>query len=207
VDVRQAYDLAAANYAEVLPDTRYESEVDLALIRLFVELVGDGRVLDAGCGTGRITAYLRSLHPSLGIAGVDLSPEMLREARLAVPDVEFVEGDLAALPFGDASFDGVLAWYSTIHTPSGDLPTVFAELRRVVRPGGAVLLGFQAGSGERLITHAYGHDLDLVAYLREVDAVASGLTDAGLTVHTRLERGRRADYEKHPQGFVLALAD
>ncbi|MDL9977897.1 class I SAM-dependent methyltransferase [Microbacterium sp. ASV49] len=207
MDAKSAYDLVAASYAEIIPDTRYESALDLEMVELFAELVGEGRILDAGCGTGRMTAHLLARHPSLSLVGSDLSPEMLRQARLAVPDVEFVEGDLAALPFDDASFDGILVWYSTIHTPDEGLPTVFAELRRVVRDGGAVLLGFQAGSGERLIEQAYGHDgLDLVAYLREVDAVAGGLADAGFVVHTKLERGPRGEFEKRPQGFVLAVA-
>lgn len=203
---KQAYDLVAAEYAALIPDTRYESAVDLAVLELFAEMVGPGRrVLDAGCGAGRMTVHLRGRHPDLALTGVDLSPAMLREARRIAPDVEFVQGALEALPFVEESFDGVLVWYSTIHTPDAGLPAVFAELHRVVRPGGAVLLGFQAGRGERRIQHAYGHDLDLLAYLREVDAVADGLTEAGFAVHTRLERGRREEHERHPQGFVLAV--
>jgi len=207
METREAYDLAAANYAKEIPDTAFESELDLAMIRLFVELLGErAHVLDAGCGTGRMTTHLRALHPSLELTGVDLSPGMLAQARLAVPDVEFVVGDLGALPFEDASFDGVLAWYSIIHTPDGGLPSVFAELRRVLRPGGAVLLGFQAGSGERLIQRAYGHDLDLLAYRHDVDAVAAALTPAGFDVHTRLDRSPRGEFERSHQGFVLAVA-
>lgn len=207
MDAKSAYDLVAANYAEMIPDTAYESALDLEMIELFVDLVGSGRVLDAGCGTGRMSAYLRSQHPSLAVVGVDLSPGMVEQARALVPGVDFEVGDLTALPFKDGSFDGILVWYSTIHTPDEGLPAVFAELRRVVRDGGPVLLGFQAGSGERLIEQAYGHDgLDLVAYLREVDAVAAGLTDAGFAVHTKLKRGPRAEFEKRPQGFVLAIA-
>jgi SAM-dependent methyltransferase len=207
MEAREAYDLAAANYAQEIPDTAYESALDLAMIRLFVEVLGEGvRVLDAGCGTGRMTTHLRALHPPLELIGVDLSPGMLAQARLAVPDVEFVEGDLAALPFADASFDGVLAWYSIIHTPDDGLPAVFAELRRIARPGGPVLLGFQAGSGERLIPHAYGHDLDLLAYRHDVDAVAAALTQAGFEVHTRLDRSPRGEFERSHQGFVLGVA-
>jgi SAM-dependent methyltransferase len=205
VEPRQAYDLVASEYAALIPDTRYESAIELAVLDLFAQLVGTGRVLDAGCGTGRMTVHLRERHPNLALTGLDLSAAMLREARTAAPGVDFVQGELAAMPFAEESYDGVLVWYSTIHTPDAGLPAVFAELRRVVRPGGAVLLGFQVGRGERRIQHAYGHDLDLLAYLREVDAVADGLTEAGFAVHTRLERGPREEHERHPQGFVLAV--
>jgi SAM-dependent methyltransferase len=206
MEAREAYDLAAANYAQEIPDTAFESELDLAMIRLFVDLIGERvRVLDAGCGTGRMTTHLRALHPPLELTGVDLSPGMLEEARRAVPDVEFVEGDLAALPFADDTFDGVLAWYSIIHTPEVGLPAVFAELRRVLSPGGVLLVGFQAGTGERRIAHAYGHDLDLLAYLHDVDGVAASLTRAGFAVHTRLDRSPRREFERSHQGFVLAV--
>jgi SAM-dependent methyltransferase len=209
MEPRQAYDLVAAEYAALIPDTRYESAVELAVLELFAELVADlnhhGSVLDAGCGTGRMIAHLRDRHPDLAFTGLDLSPAMLREARSTASGVDFVQGDLAGLPFPAESFDGVFAWYSTIHTPDEGMPAVFAELHRVVRPGGAVLLGFQAGRGERRIHHAYGHDLDLTAYLHEVEVVAAALAAAGLTVHTRVERGPRADHERHPQGFVLAV--
>jgi ubiquinone/menaquinone biosynthesis C-methylase UbiE len=208
METRKAYDLVAENYAREIPDAAFEAELDLALIRLFVDLLGDRtRVLDAGCGTGRMSAHLQALHPPLELTGVDLSPGMLAQARSAVPDVDFVEGDLAALPFAAGSFAGALAWYSIIHTPDERLPEVFAELRRVLDTGGVVLLGFQAGSGERLIQHAYGHeDLDLVAYRHDVDPVAAALVAAGFEVHTRLDRGPQGEYERSHQGFVLAIA-
>jgi SAM-dependent methyltransferase len=206
MEAKEAYDLVAGEYAALIPDTRYESVVDLALLELFAQLVGAGRVLDAGCGTGRMTAHLRARHPELALTGADLSPGMLQQARAAVPGVEFVEGRLESLPFADASFDGVLVWYSSIHTPDAEMPAVFAELARVARPGAPVLLGFQAGRGERLIEHAYDHEnLDLLAYLHDVDAVAAGLADAGFTAHTRVERGPDEVHERHPQGFVLAV--
>ncbi|KHK95799.1 hypothetical protein LK09_17310 [Microbacterium mangrovi] len=207
MEAREAYDLVAAEYAALIPDTRYETALDLAMIDQFAELVGTGRVLDAGCGTGRMTAHLRERHPELSLTGVDLSEQMLVQASRAVPGVDFVQGELAALPCASASFDGVLVWYSTIHTPDEGMPAVFAELHRVVRPGGPVLLGFQAGRGERLIERAYGHDLDLIAYLHDVGAVAAGLGAAGFTVHTQLERGPRREFERHPQGSVLAVRD
>jgi hypothetical protein len=68
-----------------------------------------------------------------------------------------------------------------------------------------LLVGFQAGTGERRIAHAYGHDLDLLAYLHEVDGVAASLTRAGFAVHTRLDRSPRREFERSHQGFVLAV--
>jgi SAM-dependent methyltransferase len=209
---RSFYQEVAGSYAELLPDVRFESPVELALIRDFVEQAGGGtaqsddrvEVLDAGCGTGRLVAHLQGLSDRVRITGADLSPAMLEHARAAHPDVEFVEAALAALPFADARFDGVLAWYSVIHTAPGDLPAVFAELRRVLRPGGVLLLGFQAGEGERTRAGAYGHDVELHAFLHTTSAVGAALREVGLTVDTVVDREARAPFERQPQGFVLA---
>ena len=202
---RAAYDEVAESYAEMIPDTRYEAAVDLAMVRHFVESLSrrPAAVLDAGCGTGRMIGHLMSLDAELEIAGSDLSPEMLEVARSAHPDLELVVGDNADLPFDDGRFDGVLAWYSTIHTPPHRLGPVYAEFHRVLRPGGALLLGFQAGTGERRIDKPYGHDVELTAYLHHTPYVRDALGLAGFTVTASLDRGPRPT-EKHGQGFVLA---
>lgn len=205
---RTAYDIVAASYAEMIPDTRYEAAVDLAMVRHFVESLSQrpAAVLDAGCGTGRMIEYLSALDSDLVIAGSDLSPSMLEVARSAHPGLELVVGDNADLPFDDERFDGVLAWYSTIHTPPHRLGPVFAEFRRVLCTGGALLLGFQAGTGDRRIDRPYGHDVELTAYLHHTPHVRDALGSAGFTVTTVLDRGPRPS-EKHGQGFVLATRD
>jgi SAM-dependent methyltransferase len=89
------------------------------------------RVLDAGCGTGRLAAELANS----GLArvwGVDPSPEMLAVARSKTRRAGFKEGSLEALPFRDGWFDAAVAWL-VVHLV--DRPAAFAELRRVLGPG------------------------------------------------------------------------
>ncbi|KAF2412379.1 hypothetical protein B1729_15480 [Microbacterium sp. B35-04] len=202
---RTAYDEVAASYAAMLPDTRYEAAPELAMVQHFVEGLESrpAAVLDAGCGTGRMISHLLTLDPELVIAGSDLSPAMLAEARSRHPELELVAADNAELPFADEPFDGVLAWYSTIHTPPHRLGVVYAEFRRVLRPGGLLLLGFQAGTGQRRLDKPYGHDVDLIAYLHHTPYVREALRQAGFRVTAVLDREPRAT-EKHPQGAVLA---
>ncbi|WP_322411389.1 class I SAM-dependent methyltransferase [Microbacterium invictum] len=207
---RLLYETVADSYARLVAYDRFEPQIDRAMIVDFVERLSDGEpsvtILDAGCGTGRLIGLLRSLNPRVSPVGVDLSPAMLEHARAAHPDVQFIEADCSALPLPDGALDGILAWYSIIHTPPADLADLFREFRRVLREGGLVLLGFQSGSGERRRPRAYGHDVDLLAYLHDTSTVAGALRAVGFSIDISLDRGPRRR-EKLPQGFVLAQVE
>lgn len=203
---RAGYDTVAAQYAARLPDVSFEAGVDLAMIEQFVDqLPSRARVLDAGCGTGRVLEHLHERESSLRLVGIDLSSGMLAEAARRTVPTALVGADLAALPFDQDVFDGVLAWYSIIHVPSGALAAAVAEMARVLRPGGALLLGFHAGTGERTTTSAYGQPVELTSFLHLTTGVATAARAAGLDVDTVLDRASRPT-ETHDQGFVLARA-
>src|SRR5471030_2723859 len=90
-------------------------------------------VLEIGCGPGRAAAALALRHDAL-VTGVDLAPEMLAAARTHVPpSVSLVEAAAEDLPFAAHSFDVALAQY-VVHLL--DRPRAFAEIHRVLRPGG-----------------------------------------------------------------------
>jgi ubiquinone/menaquinone biosynthesis C-methylase UbiE len=206
--VRDAYDTVAADYAAHLPDTRAESPLDLAMVDALVAAVGEGAtVLDAGCGAGRMSRHLadRGVRPS----GLDLSPGMVAMARRDHPDLPFGVASLDALPLPDAAVDGVLLWYSVIHTPPAGLPRLLAEAVRVTRPGGHVLVASQSGRGVRDVAPSYrrfGHDITLERHLHTADDLAAGLAAAGAVEVARLVRcaGER---ERDDQASVLARRD
>ncbi|MGZ4461349.1 MAG: ubiquinone/menaquinone biosynthesis methyltransferase [Gaiellaceae bacterium] len=91
------------------------------------------RVLDAACGTGDLA--LACLDAGAGsVVGVDFSREMLARARRKSSQVEWVEGDLLALPFGDAVFEAATVGFGVRNVE--DLPGALRGLRRVLAPGG-----------------------------------------------------------------------
>lgn len=206
-DIVSAYDLVAENYASLVSDLSFESPLELAMIGEFARRVGGAvaprraDALDAGCGAGRLIPHLESL--GCRVVGADASQGMIREARSRLPKTRFEIAALDAMPFEDGAFDGLVAWYSIIHTPPDELPGVFVEFARLVRPGGFVLLGFQTGEGSRLLERAYGHRLGIEAHLHDVRVTASLLNSAGFSLEAMLDRAPvRA--ERHGQGSLLA---
>lgn len=100
--------------------------------------IGDGAVLDVGCGTGEIVLRLAGKYPRASFTGVDLEESHLERARERCAAfgsrVRFQYGDALALPFADGEFDYVVCRHLVQAVP--DAARVVAEIRRVLRPGG-----------------------------------------------------------------------
>jgi demethylmenaquinone methyltransferase/2-methoxy-6-polyprenyl-1,4-benzoquinol methylase len=95
------------------------------------------RVLDACCGTGDLAiAALR--HGAGEVVGIDFSERMLERARRKEPAIEWLQGDVLALPFEDASFDAVTVGFGIRNVD--DLEAGLRELRRVLRSGGRLAI-------------------------------------------------------------------
>ncbi|WP_164842262.1 class I SAM-dependent methyltransferase [Actinoplanes solisilvae] len=92
------------------------------------------RVLDVGTGPGRVPRALALAEPSWIVEGVDLSPQMIAYARQRSSAVSYAVGDVAALPYPDASFDLIVSSLSQHHW--SDVHGGLRDLRRVLRPGG-----------------------------------------------------------------------
>jgi len=101
-----------------------------ATVRAVVE-PGD-RVLDAACGTGDLAIIAAKAGGD--VTGLDFSERMLERARRKAPDLDWMRGDLLALPFEDESFDAATVGFGVRNV--ADLPGALEQLRRVLRPGG-----------------------------------------------------------------------
>ncbi|MDQ3037840.1 MAG: class I SAM-dependent methyltransferase [Myxococcota bacterium] len=118
------------------PITRYLREIGRA----------DGRgvrVLDVACGTGRSLAQLHAAHPSVRLAGLDLSPFYVQEARERlehVPDVSLVAENAEGMPWKDGWFDAVTSTYLFHELPRNARRNVMREMLRVLAPGGLVVI-------------------------------------------------------------------
>ena len=161
-----SFDVAADAYARFMG--RYADP----LAELFVDLVldvgrllPDDRVLDVGCGPGTVTAVLAGRLGSDRVAAVDPSPALVSAARDRFTSVEVHEASAEDLPFGDAEFGAAVA--QLVVPFMADPVRGLSEMRRVVRPGGAVAAcAWDAVDGP------------LAAFWREAEALDPGAASA-----------------------------
>ncbi|MFF9765467.1 class I SAM-dependent methyltransferase [Streptomyces sp. NPDC014636] len=200
-DTRTSYDTVAVSYADRMRDALAAEPYLRASLALFADSVraaGGGTVADVGCGPGHVTAHLSRL--GVDAFGIDLSPTMIEVARRDHPGLRFEVGSMTDLGLADASVAGLLAFWSLIHVPDAAVPGVLGHFRRVLRPGGPLLLGFHVGEETRLKTEGYGgHPMNVHVHLRRPDRVASWLGTAGFTVEAQL----MLDLDERVPGAVL----
>lgn len=178
--VREAYAQRAAEYVAALGDMATVHPLDELLVSAWARSV-DGPVLDAGSGPGHWTQHLAG--QGVDAEGIEQVPEFVASARSAFPRVHYALGSVDALPHDDASVAGVLAWYSLIHHEPDRIAIPLAEFARVLRPGGALLVGFFEGADVQRFDHAI-----VDAYRWPTGALGAELSAAGFEVvetHTR----------------------
>lgn len=135
-----AFDRLASGYDERGADKPANAHHERPATRSLLPDVSGARVLDAGCGAGHLTAEL--LQRGASVVGLDASAAMVGHAAERAPAAAFVRGDLGSdLPFRDGAFDGVVSSLAFHYVE--DWAPLFAELRRVLDPGGWVVCSVQ----------------------------------------------------------------
>jgi SAM-dependent methyltransferase len=143
-DTRSSYDTVARRYAQEIAGELEDKPFDREFLDRFAQsLGGRGRVVELGCGPAHVAAYLSQR--GVDVSGLDLSPQMVVEAKRLFPDVEVIVGDMLALPFADASLAGLVSFYSIIHFDDDQLVTAFTEMARVLIDDGLLALAFHVG--------------------------------------------------------------
>lgn len=193
---------------------RTKPEWDAQIVAAVRELLPpSGRVLDVGCGYGRIAIPLAEL--GYDVTGLDIAPNLLRAARREAARrrlaIRLDQGSMTELPYPPASFDAVLCLWTAFHELLEEAEQVAAlrEMRRALRPGGvgvidgptfepptaaAIASGARSGSGLRIAAEiiagrrieTYAHDDD--SFIRVADA--AGITRRSVVVRRWAGRDR-----------------
>ncbi|WP_313409369.1 class I SAM-dependent methyltransferase [Aeromicrobium sp.] len=193
--VRWAYSRLAEPYIEMFATGEHEHVDDLELIRRHLT-TRPGVVLDLGCGPGHLTRFLAD--GGATVRGFDVSPEFIDHARKAHAGIEFELGSITELPLPDASVSGALCWYSLIHFAPEAIDGALTEIRRVLEPGGRLVVGFFVGDALEPFEHQV-----VTAYRWPFDDLALRLKAAGLDETERLQRDQQ---DRRPHGALVARA-
>ncbi len=205
-ETQDAYDAVAREYAQQFCDEMDRKPFDRdMLMRLAERAKGLGPVCDLGCGPGQIARYLAS--QGVEACGVDLSPEMVSEARRLNPGIHFEQGNMLDLAnVADNSWGGVAAFYSIIHIPRDQIVAALREIKRALAPGGTLLLAFHIGTEVEHLDEWWGKPVSIDFNFLEPSGVEAALREAGyeeIETHVREPYPREVEYQSR-RAYIFA---
>jgi SAM-dependent methyltransferase len=204
LDLQTSYDRLAEEYVGRIFEELQHKPLDRKLLdRLAERVQGLGPICDMGCGPGQVARYLHER--GVEVCGVDLSPGMIAQARRLNPSIPFEPGNMLSLNVEDESWGGIAAFYSILHIPREAVVTALRELRRVLRPGGWLLLAFHVGDEDvhRDVLWGQAVNLDFL-FFRSAEMVGY-LQAAGFGVEEVIEREPYPNVE-HPSRRAYIFA-
>ena len=194
LNTQTSYDRVAREYAEKFKDEMDVKPFDRGCLDRLAREVGNlGPICDLGCGPGQVARYLhRQGVPALG---VDLSPRMIAEAQRLNPEIHFHQGNMLALPDEDNSWGGIAAFYCIIHIPRECVTDALREMRRVLKPGGVLLLTFHIGEEIKHLDDWWEKPVNLDFAFYQPQEMEGWLKEAGYDLLERLKREPNPDLE------------
>jgi ubiquinone/menaquinone biosynthesis C-methylase UbiE len=189
-----AYNLTAQKYHDLFHNEMNEKEYDCKLLNsLAARFNSNSLICDAGCGpSGHIGRYL--FNKGIKIIGVDISEKCVELARLNNPDMKFECADISSMPFDDNYFDGLISYYSIVNTPKIYVDRLFTEFRRVLKPGGYLLVAVKAGTAEGYIDDLLGLKTKIYSTLFTQEEISIYFNNAGFLLEF-LDKRNPYDFE------------
>jgi uncharacterized protein YceH (UPF0502 family) len=176
--VRATYGAVAATYAERLADELADLPFERWLLDRVAAHADGAPVVEVGSGPGHVTAYLAAA--GADARGLDLTPEMVDEARRRHPGVRYDVGDLRRLmrPESAPGWRAVLAWYSLIHLAESELPAALMAILRPLDTDGWLVLAMHAGDEVRRTTSLFEVEVPPLDFVGNDPATIVALVEA-----------------------------
>ena len=202
LELEDSYNRVAKQYVERIFNELEHKPLDRQLLDRFANSV-TGRACDLGCGPGQIAKYLRER--GVDVCGIDLSPEMVEQARLLNPGIEFEQGNMLSLDVADEALGGIAAFYSIIHIPRAEVVAALSEMKRVLRPEGLLLLSFHIGDEVMHVEDLWQEKVSINVTLFRPDEMECYLKSAGFRVEETIERPpyETVEYQSH-RAYIFA---
>jgi len=200
---RISYDLAATKYHQLFRDELDRKPYDRQLLDRFAgHFTPDSIIHDLGCGpSGHIGHYLHS--KGLRVIGSDISERCIEVASACHPEMEFQVMDMTNLALDDQSIDGVVSYYSIIHTPKKLVPRLLREFHRVLKVKGKLLLSVKEGDQEGFLEEFLGFGTRIYSTHFHEEVIARLLTGNGFDVLFLESRSPLEDEIPVPRIFAI----
>ena len=194
LNTQTSCDQVATEYTEKFRDEMDDKPFDRdCLDRLAREVGSLGPICDLGCGPGQIARYLH--RRGVEALGVDLSPRMIAEAQRLNPYIHFHQGDMLCLPDANNSWGGIAAFYCIIHIPRDRVVDALRGMKRVLQPGGVLLITFHIGDEVKHVDEWWEKPVNLDFAFYQPAEMESWVKEAGYELEETLVREPNPEVE------------
>jgi len=170
---RDLYNKYAPQFADKLDKIPETTQLD----EFIAQLPPQAKVLDVGCGAGRDSEYLAQA--GLQVTGIDLSENLIAEAKKRRPMLHFQVMDMEQLDFPEATFDGVWSKLAIIHIDRANFPAMLQSIWKLLKPGGVLTIETKAGAGEAFEKVSFQETEERFFVYYELDELIGLLQAAG----------------------------
>ncbi len=165
----EAYEKTAKKYHDNFKDEMSQKEYDRFILDKYSKLLKkEGLICDAGCGpSGHIGKYL--FDKGHKIIGIDISSNCIEIAQGYQSEIEFKVMDMMNTEFKADKFDGIISFYSIIHTPKKEVTKIIEEFNRILRSDGKLLIVVKKGEDEGIINDDWyeGNEIYFTNFMEE----------------------------------------
>jgi len=184
----------------------FENKLETKELDEFIALLPkNGKVLDAGCGSARDSAYMIS--KGYSAQGIDLSEGLLAEAKKIHPEVPTQLMSLTEISFPATYFDGIWCKAALLHLDRKEIPRVLKDFRKILKPNGILFIQTKLGQGEGTQAVPFNHKLTRMFTFFTIDELSDLVTSAGFELTKSYAfNGRSRSAQMQDQDWVVVFA-
>jgi ubiquinone/menaquinone biosynthesis C-methylase UbiE len=202
-DITEAYDSSARFYADRCFRELEYKPLDRQLLDRFAEITrNQGIVCDVGCGPGEVANYLFS--KGSRVMGIDISKNMIDEARRLNHQIEYVVGDMLHLQIENGYFAGICSFYAIVNFGYAEIQSAFEEYHRVLSSHGLLLLAFHVGEKQLLVENFFQSGRPLEFHYLDEDIILGKLKETGFKITQALVRHPYDEEYPSKRAYVFA---
>lgn len=194
---RISYEVSAESYAESVLQLHPKEGVK------FREMLPvSAQILDLGCGPGRDAKIFSEM--GLNVVGVDFSPNMIKLATQTAKEAQFYVMDVEQLKFPKASYDGVWANCSLLHTPKKKILKVLLDIHAILKDEGVLYISVKEGKGEKIEKDQRYGGIEKFWSFFQKEELQTWLLEAGFVIRELFVEEASTSYHSHPLIKVFA---